>query len=522
MRVRKYLSVLLVALIVALTTATSCRKRSEAFVIALSDKISTIDPIGSQTIDAASERVRVLMFNSLVKKNEKFEYVPDLASDIKRADDGLSYTFMLNDGVKFHDGKVMSSADVKYTLETVLNSETSGRTASFYEKTGSERQGYISGIETPDPRTVIVRLRKPWLQLLTNLVPISIIPQGSADGQKTFPIGTGPFKFVSYDSTQGIVKLNANPDYWQGKPGVESVEVKVIGDASALQAELRSKRVDLVPLPTNLSPDTLKALGQEANLKTEQFPGANVTYLGFNVKEAPLDNAKVRQAIAYAIDRQSLIRDLLLNQAKIAHSILPEESWAYNAGTQYTHNPQMAKQLLDEAGFRDPDGDGPQMRFAKPIVFKIASGSSATNQYAQVIQNYLKEVGIPVEIETLEFNLLLAQMRNGQYQMTTSRWIGGNQDPVFLKDLFMTKANFNRTNYSNPQLDPILQEAVDTADREKAKSLYAQAQEIISRDIPMLPLWYPANMVIAQKRVGNIKVDGSGDWGFVKNLTVEK
>jgi peptide/nickel transport system substrate-binding protein len=521
MRVAR-LFLLLTASLLLLAFASGCRTQSDAFVIALSDKISTIDPVGAQTIDAASERVRVLMFNSLVRKNEKFEYVPDLASNIQRSDDGLSYTFTLNDGVKFHDGRVMTSADAKYTLQTILDSQTSGRTASFYEGSGVSRQPYISGLETPDARTLVVRLRKPWQQLLTNLVPISIIPNGSAQAQATTPIGTGPFKFVRYDPTQQIVELIANQDYWQGKPNIQQLRVRVIADASALQAELKSQRVSLVPLPTNLSPDTLKSLGQDANLKVEQFPGANVTYLGFNVKEAPLDNVKVRQAIAYAIDRESLIRDLLLNQAKIAHSILPEESWAYNAGQQYTHNADAAKKLLDEAGFRDPDGDGPQMRFSKPIVFKIASGSAATSQYAVVIQDYLKQVGIPVEIETLEFQLLLAQMRNGQYQMTTSRWIGGNQDPVFLKDLFMTKANFNRTNYSNPQLDPILQEAVDTPDRDKARDLYTQAQQIISRDVPMLPLWYPANMVISQKRVGNIKVDGSGDWGFVKSLTVEK
>ena len=362
MGVTKLFSILIISTLL-LVLASSCRKRSDAFVIALSDKISTIDPIGSKTIDAASERVRVLMFNSLVRKNDKFEYVPELASNIQRSDDGLSYTFTLNEGVKFHDGRVMTSADAKYTLETILNSDSSGRTPSFYEGSGASRQGYISGIETPDPKTLIVRLRKPWLQLLTNLVPISIVPAGSAEMQKTLPIGTGPFKFVRYDPTQQIVELVSNSDYWQGKPAIERLRVQVVSDASSLQLELKSGRVDLVPLPTNLSPDTLKILGQDPTLKVEEFPGANVTYLGFNVKEAPLDNVKVRQAIAYAIDRESLIRDLLLNQAKIAHSILPEGSWAYNAGQQYTHNTETAKKLLDEAGFRDPDGDGPQMRF---------------------------------------------------------------------------------------------------------------------------------------------------------------
>ena len=165
------LFLLLSASLLLLAFVSGCRKPSDAFVIALSDKISTIDPIGSQTIDAASERVRVLMFNSLVRKNEKFEYVPELASNIQRGDDGLSYTFTLNDGVKFHDGRVMTSADVKYTLQTILNSQTSGRTASFFEGSGESRQPYISGIETPDARTLVVRLRKQWQQLLTNLVP---------------------------------------------------------------------------------------------------------------------------------------------------------------------------------------------------------------------------------------------------------------------------------------------------------------------------------------------------------------
>lgn len=512
---------ILICLALLLVVSSTCRKRTNTFVIVLSDKISTIDPIGSQTIDAASERVRVLMFNSLVRKNEKFEYVPELASDIQRSEDGLSYTFTINDGVKFHDGRLMTSADAKYTLETVLDSKSSGRTSSFYEGSGPARESLISGIETPDPHTLIIHLRKPWLQLLTNLVPISIIPSGSADLQKTNPIGTGPFKFVRYDPTQESLDLIANQQYWQGPPAIKEIKVRVVGEASALQAELKSGRVDLVPLPSNLSPDTLKALAQDPNLKVEEFPGANVTYLGFNVKEAPLDNVKVRQAIAYAIDREGLIRDLLLNQARIAHSILPVGSWAYYEGQNYTYSPEIAKKLLDEAGFRDPDGDGPQMRFPKPIVLKIAN-SAATRNTAQVIQDSLKQVGIPIEIEPLENNVLLGQMSKRQYQMTTSRWVGGNQDPVFLKDLFTTSGNFNRTNYSNPQLDPVLQSAVDTFDREKARELYKQAQEIISRDIPLFPLWYPSNMVVARKRVGNIKVDGSGDWGFVRILTVSE
>ncbi len=528
MRAQKRVTTLLILIIGALLLLPGCRNRSETFVIALSDKISTLDPIGSPTVDVASERIRVLIFNSLVKKDKNFDYVPDLATDIKRDDDGLSYTFTLHDGVTFHDGKPLTSSDVKYTIDAVLAS-ASGKAAGFFEGAGESKKGLVTAVEAPDPRTVIIRLSRPWLGLLSNLVPIGIVPKDSADSQKTHPLGSGPFKFVSYDTAQQTISLEANPNYWDGAPTIGALRVRVIEDGNALQAELRSGSVTIAPLPTNLTPDAIKSLEQDSKLQVKPFTGANIVYLGFNVQNAPLDNVKLRQAIAYAIDRETIIRDLLLGQAKVAHSILPEESWAYSAGEKYAFDPARAKQLLDEAGFRDPDGDGPQMRFQQPIKFAISSSSVATRQYVDVIRDYLKKVGIPVEIETMETNTLLERLRLGDFQMTTSRWIGGNQDPIFLKDLFHSseipsqqRASRNRSRYRNDVLDKILDKAVNTPERNTALDLYRQAQEIISRDLPMLPLWYPANMVVANKTVGNIQIDGSGDWSFVRALTVSK
>ncbi|HEX8175279.1 MAG TPA: ABC transporter substrate-binding protein [Pyrinomonadaceae bacterium] len=528
MPARSIVSFLLALALLSLSFAGCRTKDSNIFVIVQSDNISTLDPVGSPTVDAASERVRVLMFNSLMRKNEKFEYVNELASEMPKAsEDNLTFTFTLRDNVKFHDGRALTSADVKYTLDTMLAS-SSGKAASFFEGSGASKQGYITGVEAPDARTVIIRLRKPLPQLFPNLVTIGIIPQGSAAQQATSPVGTGPYRFKSFDKNQQVLDLEANNEYWEGAPNIKTLRVRVISDANALQAELKSGRVDIVPLPTNLTPDAITSLGQDANLKVEQFPGSNIVYLGFNVQSAPLDKVAVRQAIAYGLDRERLIRELQLGQAKLANSILPEESWAYTPGQTYAYDPARAKKILDDAGFKDPDGDGPQMRFSSPIVFKISSGSIATRQYATVMQNSLKEIGLPVEIETLEFNSLLEQLRRGQFQMTTSRWVGGNQDPMFLRDLFASteiptqeRAGRNRSRYGNPELDKILEEAVNTTDKQRATALYKQAQEIISRDLPMLPLWYPANMVIARKNVGNIKLDGSGDWGFVRNLTLE-
>ena len=509
-----------------LTLGASCRKRSHTFVIALGDNIRTIDPIGSPSVDAASERVRALMFNSLVKKNEKFDYVGDLATEIKPSNDGTVFTFILRDGVKFHDGRTFSSADAKYTLDLVFSSSFA-KSASFFEGTGADKKSYIKSVEAPDPKTLVVTLSRPWTGLLSNLVPIAIIPRDSYESQKTHPLGTGPFKFKNYDNSQQVVDLDANADYWEGAPHIPALRVRVIADTNALQAELRSGRVDIAPLPTSLSPDAIKQLGQDPNLQVLQFTGSNVNLLTFNVSQPPLNDVRVRQAIAYAVDRESLIRDLLLGQAKLAHSILPEESWAYVPGQTYSFDPGMAKKLLDEAGLKDPDGDGPQLRFTKPVVFKVSGSSAAAKNYAGVIQNYLKNVGVPVSIETAELNTLFDELRRGNFQIFYGQWVGGNQDPIFLKDLFATseipteaRASRNRSRYSNKEVDALLDEAVNTFDREKAKQLYARVQEIVSREAPVLPLWYQANIVIARKNVGNIHVDASGDWRFVRELTV--
>jgi peptide/nickel transport system substrate-binding protein len=521
----KTVKLFLLVLSIILMAFAGCRRRGNTFVIALGDNIRTIDPIGSPSVDAASERVRTLLFNSLVKKNEKFDYVGELASNIARSADGTVYTFALHDGVKFHDGRVLTSADVKYTLDLVFTSSFA-KSASFYEGVGNDKHSYIKSVETPDAKTVVVTLIKPWVGLLSNLVPVSIIPKDSYEGQKTHPIGTGPFKFNHYDNAQQVLDAEAFPEYWDGPAKIPSIRVRVISDMNALQAELRAGRVDVAPMPTSLSPDAVKLLQQDPNLQVNAFPGSNVVLLTINTSSPPLDNVKVREAIAYAIDRDSMIKNLLQGYGKIAHSIVPEESWAYTAGHTYSFDPAMSKKLLDEAGFKDPDGAGPKMRFDKPVVYKLSGSSISGRQYAGVIQNYLKEVGIPVEIQTPEQNTLFDELRRGNFQIAYTQWVGGNQDPIFYKDLFatseiptQTRPSRNRSRYSNKDLDPLLDEAVDTFDRQKGLELYTKIQDIVSSEVPVFPLWYQSNIVIAKKDVANIHVDASGDWGFVKNLT---
>lgn len=528
----KRLILLFVLIISLFGMASNCRNRGDGiFTIAMDGKFSTLDPIGSVTVDANAERLRTLMYNSLVKKDDKFDYVGDLAK-YTPSEDGLSYTFVLNEGVKFHNGNLLTSADVKYTMDKLFESE-GGKAAAFFETIDEQKTPIITGVETPDEKTVVIKIARPELknQLIPNLVPIAIIPKDApigegSDAATNPPPGTGAYKFKAFDTAQNVVRLEAFEDAWEGAPNIKNIQVKIVADSAALQAELRAGNVDLAPAATNLSPETLKNLDATPDLKVEEFKGSNIQYLWFNTQAKPVDNVKVRQAIAYAVNREKIVNDQLDGKATLASSILPEGSWAWTEGTKYDFDIEKAKSLLDEAGYKDKDGDG--MREMETIDFKISSGSKPVIEYSQIIQSQLKAIGIPVKIQSLEFQTMLTQVKQGQFKMTTGRWVGGNQDPIFLKDLFASseipdekRASRNRGRYSNKEVDELVRKGITELDKETAKEFYVKAQNIISNELPLYPLWYPNNLVVAKENVKNININASGDWDFVRKMTVE-
>ena len=527
-------------------TASTCRQRTtDAVTVALPEKFTTLDTLTTASSESSAERIKNLMFNTLVRKDENFDYVGELAKEITTSPDNLTITFTLRDNVKFHNGKALTSADVKYTFDELFKANGFKAKAFFdtvpVDKTEATKPSdapgtntnsaakpaepktksvpHITSIATPDATTVVFVVTRPALrnQLLSNLVAIPIIPEGSIGQQKDSPVGSGPFKFVSFDVSQNIIDLAANAEYWEGAPKIAKLRLKTITEAASLQAELQTGAVDIAPNPTNLPPDIIKGMGSAANLKVDQFDGSNIQYLVFNAQSGPLANAKIRQAIGYAVDREKIVTELLSGQAKVASSILPSQSWAYSAGTAYKYDPAKAKALLQEAGYKN-----------EPINFKYRAGSAAVNQYAQAIQSSLNDAGFNIQIETLDGPTILQQLAQGQYQMYTGIWVGGNQDPIFLRDLFSstkipggTVSCCNRSRYTNAEVDKTVEDAVNATDKAVAKQLYTKTWDVVSNDLPLFPLWYPANIVVSNKRIGNIKMSGSGDWSFLKDVTLQ-
>lgn len=492
--------------------------QNESVTVALTDKIYSLDTLSATSPDSGAERVRQVVYNTLVKKNQRFEYVGELAKEIKIDYQKLTITFILQNDVKFHNGKELTSADAKYTLDTLFQSG-GYKAYAFYDSINLEKQPHILSIETPDKNILVLKVSRIELinQTLSNLTAIPIISEGTIEQQGENPVGTGAFKFVKFDQKNSIVELKAHQQYWEGSPKIKKLTIKTIIDSELLQDELQSGKVDIVVNPTSFSHDAINSFKQNPNLQVLVLDGANIRYIGFNTKSRVVRNVKFRQAVAQAIDREKIVTEILLGQGKVADSIMPAESWVYSANTKYEYNPAKAKKLLKEIGYK-----------GQKVVFKIATGSSVISQYAQAIQNDLKNVGINAEIETLELSILLDELRQGKFQMSMAQWVGGNQDPLFLCDLFCSKESpdikaggRNRWRYSNLKFDKSVDNAKNASNLEDAKEFWRNAQEMVSKELPLIPLWYPANIVIANKRIGSIKISPNGDWSFIKNFSLK-
>ena len=465
--------------------------------------------------DAQSQYLDSLIFSSLVGLDAHMKIVPDLATRWETPDP-LTYIFHLRHGVRFQNGQELTSADVKYTFDSILTG------AVKTPKRGS--YAIIRQVDTPDAWTVVFHLRQPYASFLWDLArpAIGIVARpGTSAGAVNpaeDPIGTGPFRFVRMVTDEEVV-LQRNPGYFGAPPKIDGVTFRIVPDETTRALEMRKGSADIAL--NSLTPDTVAAMARTRSVGVVEEPGTNLAYIAYNCTGPILRHVRVRQALALATNRPEIIRYLLRGQARIAYDVLPPGHWAYAAAVpHYDFDPARANRLLDQAGFpRGPDG----IRFHLTLK---TSTEETSRQVGAVLQQQWRRVGVALNLRSLEFGTFYADITSGSFELYLLRWLGANGDPDFLYYVFdshqIPPIGANRGRYRNPLLDRVLEQARIEANRQKRIKLYAQAQEIIAHDQPYLTLWYLDNVAVHSDRIDNIGIGPAGGYDFLTSITLRK
>ena len=458
--------------------------------------------------DENSARAHQLLFNDLLRWDDQNRLAPGLAASWE-TDDHQTYRFKLREGVRFHDGHELTSEDVVFTFSSMLDPAY----ASPYR--GAFRD--LALVVAIDRYTVDFVLKHPSGSFLPNLV-FKIVPAGAGHELRQHPIGTGPYEFVSY-AVDDRLEVRAFREHFEGLPRNRGIVLKIVPDDIMRGLELRKGTSDLVV--NDLAPDMVYQLEKEG-LSLTKSPGVDYQYVGFNLGDSVLKDVRVRHAIGHAIDRQAIVDYLRRGLANVADSMLPPTNWAHESNVVILdYDPERAKALLDEAGYPDPDGDGPRARLS--LSYKTTSLEFPRLQ-AAVIQQNLRDVGIDVDVRSYEFATLYADILKGNFQMYALQWVGGAlADPDILRRVFHSQqvppAGFNRGRFSDPEVDRLIDEASAATDYETRRRLYGKVQHLLADAAPYISLWHRTNFALAQPSLQGIRLSPQGDFTFLRNVS---
>lgn len=412
------------------------------------------------------------IFDTLVEPDENLEMQPALAESWELSDDQLTWTFHLRDDVSFHDGSDFMSDDVVYSYERIINEELAN----------AWRFDAVESVEALDDYTVEITVSAPTPNLLSNLggfKGMAIVSEENVESGdiSSNPVGTGPFLLSSYTSGDQIA-LEANPDHWSGSPELAGVEFSFISEPSTAMAALTSGEVDWTD---NIPPQQVEDLVDSDSLEVEVIPSNDYWYLAMNINEEPWDDARVRQAIAYAVDREAIIQAVSYGTAQENQLAVPEESIWYTEYDQYAHDPDEAERLLDEAGF-----SGGSIEFL------------ATNEYpetvtaAQIIADNLEPLGFDVSISQPDFSTWLDEQNSGNFDMLMMGWLGNIDPDDFYYAQHHSDGGSNAQGYVNDDVDALLEAGRTETDESNRADLYSEAAQIIADEASYVYLYNPA------------------------------
>ena len=422
--------------------------------------------------------------NPLVQQDENVVFQPILAESWTQSDDGLSYTFKLHTGVTFQNGDPFTSADVKYTYEYFMNPENVTISGVDFEA--------IETVETPDDATVVVTLKTVYPAFIAKVATMQILPSKyhaeiGEEAYKGQPIGTGAFKLKEWRPAEYTL-LEAYDEHFRGRPHLDEIRMNVVPEASVRAIALETGDADSSAWPL-VTEDNLRLI-EDPQFKFYKTSSWAVNHFPLNNTLPQLSDKKVRQAMMFAIDRQKVIDDIFKGTAVVATSNLTPAltSWYTADVTPYDYNVETANSLLDEAGWTlGSDGirekDGQKLSFTCTTI----SGDQARRPEAEVVQQYLKVVGIDMQLEEAPVSGILDGLRNGDMQASLFNWTygGDNADPDAQATLSTDGAN-NFSRYSNARVDELLTAGLQEPDAVKRKAIYDEVQQIVADEVPFL------------------------------------
>jgi peptide/nickel transport system substrate-binding protein len=503
------------ALLASLPLSTSCSnpqppRDPNIITIAVRSGPNSLDPRLSN--DEATQRMSQLVYSALLEHGDDLRIRPALAERFENPDP-LTYIAHLHRGVTFHDGRQLTARDVVYTFKSILDP------AMVSPFKGAFRS--LKDVTAPDDYTVVFTLSEPFAAFPMQLAGVPpIVPAASGDSLRVNPIGSGPYRVVRYVPDDVLV-LEAFDEYWEGRPSNSGIVMKVVPDDTMRGLEIRKGATDLVV--NDLPPDIVHQLEKSNQFSIERSPGLDFFYLGVNFRDPVLTDIRVRHAIGYATNRDAIIRYLRRGLGRPAVGLVPDIAWAFEPEVfRFNFDPERAKRLLDDAGYRDPDGDGPRSRLT--LSLKISTNEE-TRLQATAIQHDLQSVGIDLDVRAHEFATFFADVIKGNFQLFALQWVGGAMiDPDMLRRVFHSRevppGGFNRGHYRNAQVDRFLELATTSVDEAERKRYYGEAQRLIAADAPYIPIWNKTNVIVAQRRLAGLRLNPVSDFNALRDVRV--
>lgn len=477
----------------------------DAMVSASISDARTLVPILAS--DSASADVCGMIFNGLVKYDKDIHIVSDLAETWEIKEAGLVIIFHLRKNVAWHDGKPFTASDVEFTFQKLMDPNVRTPYSGDFER--------VQSLEVIDAYTVKVAYKEPFAPALgswgMSMLPKHLLEKedlNTAAFQRK-PIGTGPYKFKTW-KTQEKIELESNYEYFEKRPLIDRYIYRVIPDQTTMFLELQTQNIDLSGLtPLQYTRQTDTPLFNK-HYKKFRLPGFGFTYLGYNLNNPKFKDIRVRQALNYAVDKNEIIKMVLLGLAKEVTGPFVPDTWAYNKNVSaVTFNPQKAKELLKEAGWLDTNGDGWLKKGQEIFEFTIITnqGNDERIKTAQIIQSRLKDVGIKVKIKVVEWSVFLSEfIEKRNFDAILLGWsLGRDPDCFDIWHSSKTKqGEFNFIGYNNAEVDKLLWDARRTFDQEKRKEYYNKIHEIIYAEQPYMFLYAPDSLIAVSSRFREI------------------